>query len=640
MRRIAATSLAPWAAALLLCLYWWMATSVSNDNCSTNDEIAHLTAGYTYWKAGDYRLQPENGNLPQRLAALPTVVKGTRFPTLDQAAWRISDEWELGFRWFYDSGNDVEAILRDGRRMIALLGVFAGCLVFYWGRRLFGDAGGVVATLLFTFSPSMLAHGALCTSDMAATLCFLLAVTAYWWVASRLSAVRLAGLGAATGLLCVSKFSAPLVLAMFALMAAVRVWDARDLPTGWPLRGPVVGRTRILLALMAATLAALLVAVLVIWASYGFRYAMFRNSDASRSRPIVGWETLETPGGLTIEGARFARAHRLLPEAYLYGFEHAYHFSRGREGFLNGDYGSDGSLGYFPYTVAVKTPLALFGLMSLAAIAVAGVLAKEERRRIALEATPLLALLVVYGGFALGSHLNIGHRHIIAVYPVFFAAAAGSVVWMRLRRVAGFLVACLLAWFACESLYIRPHYLEYFNELVGPADAWRHVVDASLDWGQDLPAVARFLRSQEASERVYLSYCGNADPAHYGIKATRFGDGAYDFRERRFPAQAGAGLWIISVGQFQQAYGPTRGPWTGLKEEHYRQLLKTVVGLAAANKPLGLEQASEFEAYQFARLCHVLRERKPDAEIAYTFLVFRLTDADVRRALYETLPGP
>ena len=97
-------------AAAALCLYWWMATSVSDLQCTTGDEIAHLTAGYSYWTTDDYRLQPENGNLPQRWAALPLLGRGLKFPTLDQDAWRISDVWDLGFQWFYDCGNDLASI--------------------------------------------------------------------------------------------------------------------------------------------------------------------------------------------------------------------------------------------------------------------------------------------------------------------------------------------------------------------------------------------------------------------------------------------------------------------------------------------------------------------------------------------------
>src|SRR5262245_23555241 len=58
----------PWTAVALLALYYVNAVGATTGKCNTFDEIAHLTAGYTYWSTGEYRLQPENGNWPQRLA--------------------------------------------------------------------------------------------------------------------------------------------------------------------------------------------------------------------------------------------------------------------------------------------------------------------------------------------------------------------------------------------------------------------------------------------------------------------------------------------------------------------------------------------------------------------------------------------
>ena len=71
---------------------------------------------------------------------------------------------------------------------------------------------------------------------------------------------------------------------------------------------------------------------------------------------------------------------------------------------------------FFPYTVSVKTPIALFGLLALAALYAA------SRRRTAAEWrgrlyqwSPLLSLFAVYWAFSLTSGLNIGHRHIMPV---------------------------------------------------------------------------------------------------------------------------------------------------------------------------------------------------------------------------------
>jgi hypothetical protein len=630
------------AAAAVLALHWWMATSVSDTMCTTGDEIAHLTAGYSYWTTNDYRLQPENGNLPQRWAAIPLLGRGLRFPTLDQNAWRISDVWDMGFQWFYQSGNDLAAMLRAGRGMIALFGVAAGALVFYWARRLGGAKAALLAVSLFAFCPTMLANGALVTSDMAATCMFLACVTAFWAMAHRLSAARLALFGLALGLLCVAKFSAPLIAPMCAILFVVRVAGEDGLDAGWPLPRRITGRARTAAALIVATLAACAMAVAIIWASYGFRYAMYRQFEPNRVRSLVGWDVLEDQGGPMVKVLRFARAHTLLPESYIYGFAHTYRFSRYRKAFLNGDYRSTGWVGYFPYTTAVKTPLALFGLLALAGLHAATLRRDAARWRTRLyEWSPLLSLFAVYWTFSLASGLNIGHRHIMPVYPVLFVMAAGAAAWVTFPlRWAGAAVGALAVWFAAESVWIRPHYLEYFNELVGPRDAWTHVVDSSIDWGQHLPDLRKWLDAHPEKGPVFISYFGSGDIDTYGIRATRVGDINFDLRPRKAPAILSGGLWIISVTQFQQVYTEARGPWDFEKERTYRGQLAHVLELERTHGKLTYREGVTFEEYQFARLCHVLRGREPMARPAYTFLVYRLTDDEVLKALYEPVAIP
>jgi hypothetical protein len=633
-------STAAWMAACLLGLYWWMATSVSDTVGVTGDEIAHLTAGYSYWTTDDYRLQPENGNLPQRWAAIPLLFDNFKFPTMEQSAWRISDVWDMGFQWFYTVGNDLERMLREGRRMIALFGVATGALVFLWARRFYGNKGGVLAAGLFAFCPTMLANGALVTSDMTATCMFLAAVTAFWAMAHRLSPWRVLLFGAALGLLCVAKFSAPLIAPICAIMWAVRLTGSDTLEAGWPFPALVVGRARVAFALVAATLAACALAIGIIWASYGFRYAMFKHFEVHRVRSLVGWDVLEDQGGPLVPVFRFARAHELLPESYIYGFAHTWRFSRYRKAYLNGEYRSYGWVQFFPYTTAVKTPLALFGLIALSGIAAVGMNGRRPWRARLYDWSPLLSLFAVYWAFMLTSHLNIGHRHIMPVYPVMFVMAAGAAVWVgRPVRWTAFLVAALAVWFAAESLWIRPRYLTYFNEIVGPRDAWRHVVDSSLDWGQDLPTVRDWLRDHPQKGPVFISYFGSGDIKYYGVNATRVGDASFDFRPRKEAILTG-GLYIISVTIFQLDYTEARGPWDLAKEQRYRKFLAHVIDLQKVGGTLKYEDGMQLEAWQFARLCHYLRTKEPIAQPGYTFFIYRLTDDEVTKALYEPVALP
>ena len=121
------------------------------------DEIVHATAGASYWKFNDYRLDPENGNLPQRVAGLPLVLSGYRFPSVESDGWRASDEWVVADQWFHRMGHEELVMIWRGRIASGLLALALGALVWGCARRLFGDAGGMLALVLYVCNPTILA---------------------------------------------------------------------------------------------------------------------------------------------------------------------------------------------------------------------------------------------------------------------------------------------------------------------------------------------------------------------------------------------------------------------------------------------------------------------------------------------------
>src|SRR5476651_1112838 len=157
----------PRAAGLVLVAFWIVLLASVRDKSLAYDEIVHATAGASYWTFGDYRLDPENGNLPQRLAGLPLVLSGYRFPSVQSEAWRTSDEWVVSDQFFHRTGNDEITMLWRGRIASGLLAMALGALVWGTARRLFGPAGGMLALLLYVLNPTILANGALMTSDLA-----------------------------------------------------------------------------------------------------------------------------------------------------------------------------------------------------------------------------------------------------------------------------------------------------------------------------------------------------------------------------------------------------------------------------------------------------------------------------------------
>jgi hypothetical protein len=97
-----------WSAAVsLAAIHWIIAVLASRMNSTTFDEVAHIGGGMGQVLFGDYRLNPENGVLPQMIAAYAMVLGGTRFPDVSDPSshegmsWSHSDAWELGYRTLY-----------------------------------------------------------------------------------------------------------------------------------------------------------------------------------------------------------------------------------------------------------------------------------------------------------------------------------------------------------------------------------------------------------------------------------------------------------------------------------------------------------------------------------------------------------
>jgi len=112
-----------WLLAILIAvLHAAMAVTAANTKSPTFDEPQHLTAGYSYWVANDFRLDPENGNLPARWAALPLLWSHPNFVSLNDRGWQCADEGRTGHQFFYEVGNDPDQILGQARMMMSIFG--------------------------------------------------------------------------------------------------------------------------------------------------------------------------------------------------------------------------------------------------------------------------------------------------------------------------------------------------------------------------------------------------------------------------------------------------------------------------------------------------------------------------------------
>lgn len=628
------------AVAILLAVHAALGLSALAGKSVTADEIFHLTGGYLFDRFGDYRIHPDNGVLPQRLQGLPAVLAGAKPPPLENNPyWRTSDVYVMSYQFFYESGNDHWPLLMRARALTLLFSLGAGLLVFIWARALAGPAAGLTALGLFAFSPTWLAHGPIATSDAAAALFLAASTGAYWWQLRGSGPGRILASALIFGLACVAKFSAVLLLPIFVLLTVLHL--ARQ-PVAERRPGRVIGR----LALHGAA------AVLVIWAFFGFRYTAFAPGLPPADHFIRSWDWMLSQVGWQRPVIDFLRQWHLLPEAFLFGYTHAYVGSQLRAAFLAGDYSTQGWVQFFPLAFLWKsTPAELAGLV----LAILAAVRNHTRFGVwAVRLAPLLALVVVYGGVALTSHLNIGQRHLLPLYPAVFIVA-GVAAWRlsRVPRVRLVFAAALVASQALVAARTHPHYLAYFNVLAGgPTQGWRLLVDSSLDWGQDLPGLKTWLDRNNTGAQaapVFLSYFGSGEPDYYHIAAHLL-PSVNDFKFPHHWYQTTAGLYCVSATMLQQVYSPLRGEWSLAWEREYQEgRLKeplfwkywTDAATREEVRATGAAEAFErtwqrYDLLRFARLCHFLRARRPEAVIGHSIFIHRLSQAEIDAALNGT----
>jgi hypothetical protein len=428
----------------------------------TFDEPAHIACGTEWLGDGAYRWEAQHPPLSRVAVSLLPYLTGARpqhEPRVD--VYAMSKE---GIKILY-AGHQYDrrlALARTGN----LPFFWIACLVvFEWARRYLGRATAVAALALFTFTPPVLAHAGLATTDMALTA-FLGAsfLTGMLWI-ERPTIARALWFGCATALGLLSKFSILLFLpATVGFALAWYYWTARPKPD-------LVRAMRERLPSLALAVA---VTLPIIWAGYRFSFG-------------------------TPEGASFRMP---APELYSGIQEVLKHNRQGHPGYLLGEIRPNGFLMFYPVGLAVKTPIAILLLFGL------GLFLAIRKDALLKNAAPALAFAAGILFPALTSHINIGIRHVLPMYLGMSLVAGAAAVWLldpartrRWNRTAAFV---LFGWLAVSSLLSHPDYLPYFNEFAG-SHPENILVDSDLDWGQDVKRLGRRLNELGVKDLTFGS---------------------------------------------------------------------------------------------------------------------------------------
>jgi hypothetical protein len=658
------------AVVLFLSLHFFLGFSSLVRESATFDEPAHIAAGYAILAFREFSLLDQPKNIPCMWTALPLLTYPPFLLEMKQSGGQKKiNALTVGKTLLDRDYSNTGKMLAQCRAMFLLAGIALALVVFVCSRSLFGNKGALLSLAAYALCPTILAHARLATTEIYVALFFTLSAILIPKAMERPRPWLLGLTSLVITCLLLSNASGILVLPLYFLLSAWWLFAAQNTglhETGKRERTAKMARRALRPVFTACILTSLV--VMLLWAFHGFRF--------DPRSPAMEHGTLEAPeltdnsppsarlperglSGLAIAALRAAHQKHLLPHAFLSGIYRVVIMSgAGRPSFMNGEY-TNGHWAYFPYSFLVKTSLGVLLLLFLAAEAAACSWRTIPWRAMA----PGAMFFTVYTAASLLTKINIGHRHILPLYPflLIFIGLLGSpyIRYKGFHKAAGWIAVALLA---AESLLCWPHYLAFFNAAAGgPSQGYRRLVDSSLDWGQDLPALSRWLAEHQDGAPVYLSYFGNAEPSCHGIQAEKlvgflpWPDA--DVKDPVPPASLLPGTYCVSATMLHQIYSPFFGKWTPGYEEQYQTLSKFMkkferVYALSKETPGDLEQVylagggkenlagfvDMYNKARFARLCAWLRQGEPFASAGYSILIYKLDRAALEAALFGPPP--
>jgi dolichyl-phosphate-mannose--protein O-mannosyl transferase len=512
------------APAICLVAVALMAWSTWNDS-PVVDEVPHIGAGYSYVRKGDMRLNPEHPPMVKDFAGLPLQFLHLKQTMFMQPAWTtdVNGQWSFGRMTLYQSGGNPETMLRLSRLAVLPFFLLACWLMWRWARERYGDTAALLSLLLFAFSPTVLAHGRLVTTDLAAAT-GVLAATYAFVLFLRTPTRRTFSIAAlALGGALLTKFNVVLLGPFFVAIAGL--WGLEGRLGSWK----AWRRAAWLIGLTA--LVGLVAFIAVVWPYYGLHVVGYPpERQLADTTHIMSWQADNPVKSVALwaAGTPFIRA----AGHWVFGLAMVIQRSGGGNIiYWLGDVVKQGGPAYFPLVYLLKEPLAWWILVACAAAS----LIVRRGRHLGSSARDSwwmrhepewvwLLWLAIYWGVSIKSTLNIGVRHLLPVYPFTILLVSGRIAvvldWLRAhdrRRHAAFslLIAILVGWYTFETVRVHPFPLTYFNQLAGgPSGGFRYVVDSNLDWGQDAKRLAMFADAH-GIERICVDYFGWADAAWY-----------------------------------------------------------------------------------------------------------------------------
>jgi hypothetical protein len=435
------------------------------------DEPSHIGAAVSMIEAHKLIAPGSHPPLARLVAAVPLWIDGARLPECRGQTMVGTEDlgYAMGTKVLYQSQASFMTLLVHARLAMLVFPCVALLYVYRLGGWLAGPMVAMLATIFFSFDPTLLGHAIWVGNDVAGCAGFLAAIYhGLRWVRGP-SWKNAVFAGIAGGLAVSTKFSCLLAFPAIALVAA-------SIKPEWRKLIQQIGVVAI-------------VAFMTLWTTYFFNVGQLNDQEG-----------LNVPAAQTSADNAPARAMREkweriptwirdtpipMPSCFLGIARLMLHNHFGHAAYLNGEVRTDGWWYYFPEVFALKSPLGF-----LAALLIATMVFVAARRW---SAWPYAAILIppaIVFASSMASKLDIGVRYILPAIPFLYLFVTIQLSRGPLLWVLGALMLCT----SIETAWVHPDYMSYFNLAVGgPAQGDRYALDNNLDWNQDVLRLATWI---------------------------------------------------------------------------------------------------------------------------------------------------
>jgi len=375
--------------------------------------------------------------------------------------------------------------LRAARLVTTLGSLLLGSIVFLWSRRLYGPRSAALSLMVYTFSPNILAHSRLATTDLFASLAVTASLLTFQAFLNGGGTRRSFTAAATLGISQLAKYTCIFLYPLFIFLALLHHWGktrerGRSFLADWDWRR-LGGHAALFL----------FVSVLIIQAGFLFRGV---------GTPLSGYPLRsDFFQGILQRIGPLSDLPLPLPYPYLEGLDWVKHHEE-----TGASYGpiylwgerrrGEGFYSYFTVAVLFKVPIPLLILLGVGLI---GFLRRPDPSWYRRELFLLLPSLLLFVYLSFFFKAQIGLRFLLPAFPLLFVFLGRTwESWGHLGKKLRWAPVILLTLLCASSLSIHPHYLSYFNGLTrDPTRAHRILVDSNLEWGQNGLFVRNYLES-------------------------------------------------------------------------------------------------------------------------------------------------